>query len=110
MNPAEIVKSVMSDEYIRDRFVSRDWSRYGVDPQSYEKDYKVMKRKDSVTVKIGGGYYRFSEEQKSEIVDCLKSKFSTNPNILDVAFMVSENYAGTKYDWLKIKVASDQIK
>ena len=104
LSPAEIVKQVMSERYVRDRFVSRDWSRYGVDSSSYEGGYVVMKRKGSVTVKIGGGYYRFSEEQKSEIVSFLKGKFVCVENVLDVRFMVSENYAGTKYDWLKIKL------
>jgi len=105
ITPAEIVKSIVSEKYVRDRFASKDWDGYEQYPVAYEKDYKVLKRRDSVTVKIGGGYNRFSEIEKEEIVGFLKSKFIDTEGVLDVKFMVSENYAGTKYDWLKIKLA-----
>jgi len=104
LTPAEIVKSVMSEQYVRDRFVSTDWSDYSNCPDRYESDYKVMNRRGSVTVKIGGGYNRFSEDSIKEIVLFLKDKFKSIENVSDVRFMVSENYAGTKYDWLKVKL------
>lgn len=106
MNPAEIVKLVVSEKYVQDRFASLDWSGYEKNPDVFEKNYEVAKRKDSVTVKIAGGYNRFSENEKNEIVEFLKNKFSNVESVLEVEFMVSENYAGTKYDWLKIKLAS----
>lgn len=104
---AEIVKSIMSEKYVQDRFESLDWSNYETEPESYwgRHNYKTAKRKGGVTIKIEGGYARFSEEQKSEIVSFLKKKFSGVKEVLGIEFKVSENYAGTQYDWLKIKLA-----
>lgn len=104
LSPAELVKEVMCEKYFRDRFVGLDWEGYSERREEYESYYKVMKRKDSVTVKIEGGYNRLSEDERNEIVIFLKEKFRDIENVLDIKFMVGENYAGTKYDWLKIKL------
>jgi hypothetical protein len=104
LNPEELVKQIMCEKYFRDRFVSTDWNNYENYPEIYEKDYKVMKRVNSVTIKIQGGYNRLMESEKEEIVVFLKSKFDSVENVMDIKFVEGENFAGTKYDWLKIKL------